>query len=303
MDNSITYIHNRNVSFMSQFSQVLMSFFRMKNIIERKVKTKKISNKPASLPKSLRRNFNLNLTDKKERKIWTFKPKSNVSKKIILYIHGGAYIYSIIKFHWKLIEALLLKTNATIIIPDYPLIPEASYYDVYDYVKEIYQELINKTSPENIIIMGDSAGGGFAMSFAQSLRNENKPQPSQIILISPWLDITMSNPEILDIDKKDRMLGIKGLQAAGKMYAGDINTKDYRVSPIYGDFFGLGKISLFTGTSELFIADARKLKNEMDKAGISINYFEYPKMFHVWFLVTCLKEAKHVIDQLAVLIK
>lgn len=303
MGDSITYVHNSSASFMSQFLQSLMSIAGMKNIIERRLKKEKFLNKPAQLPKSLRKNFDLNLTRKMERKIWTLKPKSNVSEKVILYIHGGAYIINIIKFHWKLIEALLLKTNATIIVPDYPLAPDANYNDVYDYFNVIYQELLTKVKPENIIIMGDSAGGGFAIGFAQRLRNENKPQPSQIILLSPWLDITMSNPDILDVDKKDRILGIKGLKIAGKMFADNIDTKDYRVSPIYGDFLGLGKISLFIGTNDLFIADARKLKEELEIANIPINYFEYPKMFHVWLSVTNLKEAKHAIDQLALLIR
>src|SRR5690606_3466899 len=113
-----------------------------------------------------------------------------------------------------------------------------------------------------IVFMGNSAGGGLALGFAQKLRNENRtqPQPSQLILISPWLDITLSNPDIRMVDKKDKLLSIKGLRMAAKAYASSVDGNDFRVSPIYGDFSGLGKISLFIGTNDLFVADARKFK-------------------------------------------
>lgn len=125
--------------------------------------------------------------------------------------------------------------------------------------------------------MGNSAGSGIALGFAQKLRNENKPLPSQIILNSPWLDITMSNPNITETDKKDKRQSIKGLKMAGQAYAAGLDARDYRVSPLYGDFSGLGKISLFIGTHDLFLADSRKLKQKMKEQNIPINYFEYPK--------------------------
>ncbi len=150
--------------------------------------------------------------------------------------------------------------------------------------------------------MGNSCGGGIALGFAQKLRNENKPQPSQIILNSPWLDITLSNMDIIELDKKDKLLGIKGLKMAGALYAAGINPIDYKVSPIFGDFSGLGKISIFIGTHDLFFADAQKLKKKLEQQQIAVNYFEYPKMFHLWMALTNMKESQHAIRQLAKLI-
>jgi acetyl esterase/lipase len=112
----------------------------------------------------------------------------------------------------------------------------------------------------------------------------------------------MSNEDILEIDKKDKMLGIEPLQIAGKAFAGDLDLKDYRLSPIYGDFSGLGKISVFIGTHDLFVADCRKLKSLTKASNISMNYFEYPKMFHGWFIVTSMKESKVALNQISLLI-
>lgn len=150
--------------------------------------------------------------------------------------------------------------------------------------------------------MGDSSGGGLALGFAMQLSKENKPQPHQIILLFPWLDVTMSNKDILEIDKKDKILGIEPLQIAGKAFAGELDLKDYRVSPIYGDFSGLGKISVFVGTHDLFVADCRKLKSLAKTSNISMNYFEYPKMFHGWVLAS-MQESKVAKNQISSLIK
>lgn len=302
MDASINYIYNKPVSLRSQMLQSFMALARIKNVIENKMNKKEFSQKAASIPKSLQNNFDINISENNGYRIWTFKPKQNVSKKVILYLHGGAYILNILRFHWNFIEELLYKTNATIVVVDYPLAPDACYKDVYDCIEAVYLELLAEVSPQNIIFMGDSAGGGIALGFAQKLRNNNKPQPSQIILLSPWLDITMSNPDIIKVDKKDKLLGIKGLQMAGQAYAETLDMKDYKVSPIYGNFSGLGKVSVFIGTHDLFIADTRKMKYLMNKENIPINYFEYPKMFHVWALLTSLKESQHAIDQMALLI-
>jgi acetyl esterase/lipase len=173
---------------------------------------------------------------------------------------------------------------------------------VYEFIEGAYSQLLASAASGNMILMGDSAGAGLAFGFAQKLRNEDKPLPAQIILLSPWLDVTMSNPEIAEADKKDRMLGIKGLQMAGKSYAGDQDMKHCLISPIYGDFRGLGRISLFIGTHDVLYADCRKFRQMMREQGIPLNYYEYPKMFHVWIAVTALKESRSAIGQITELV-
>ena len=302
METPINYIHNIPASFESQMIQSFMSMTGMKNDIERKLKKKNFSQKAASVPNSLKSKFNVNLTEKNDYRVWTIKPKQNVSKKVILYLHGGAYIFNITKYHLNFIDELLNKTSATIIVLDYPLAPDANSTDVYKTIETIYKDYLADLPSGNMIFMGDSAGAGIALGFAQELRNKNKTQPARIILLSPWLDLTMSNAEILHVDNKDKILGIKGLQMAGIAYAGKLDTKDFRVSPIYGNFSGLGRISVFIGTHDLLIADVKKMKQLLNKENIPMNYFEYPKMFHAWVIITRLKESQHAIEQISVLI-
>jgi acetyl esterase/lipase len=299
---STVYIHNRSPSFKARFLQFMMWVINIKDRTEKRIVTKNFVQQPDELPKAIQEKAQVSLEEFKNRNLWIFKPNRQTKGKAILYIHGGAFITSLTKYDWSFIEKLISETQATVIVPDYPLAPASDYRDVYDYFDSLYTRVLSDFSHERIIFLGNSAGGGFALGFAQKLRNENRPQPSQIVLVSPWLDITMSNPDIREVDKRDKALGIKGLQMAGALYAGATDAKDYQVSPLYGEFSGLGRISIFIGTHDLFIADARKLRDILDNAGIESNYFEYPKMFHVWVAVTDLKESQHAIQQISWLI-
>lgn len=166
----------------------------------------------------------------------------------------------------------------------------------------LYQDLLLKTRPEDLILMGDSAGGGFALALAQKMSDEQVSQPKHIILLSPWLDISLTNPAIKEIEPSDSFLGVEGLQLAGKAFAGGTNPDYYLLSPINGTLEGLGKISLFIGSKEILAADARKLKALAESKGIGINYFEYEDMLHVWMLLN-FPESKKARQQIFDLIR
>ena len=151
--------------------------------------------------------------------------------------------------------------------------------------------------------MGDSAGAGLALALSQKLKTENIEQPSKIILLSPWLDVSMKNPDAELIEKNDIMLKIDSLKRAGKLYAGNSNTDNYLISPINGSIEDLPEISIFIGTHDILYPDCIKLKNKLKEQKVAFNFFEYPKMFHDWMLVTMLDESKNVLQQIATIIK
>lgn len=210
-------------------------------------------------------------------------------------------MHNITKNHWSFIDKMIEKTGATFIVPDYPLAPKNTFEDSYRMVAPIYEELSKNNDPDNFILMGDSAGGGFALALAQFMNEEKYNVPRKIILLSPWLDISMTNPGITDVDAVDPFLGVKGLKMAAHAYAGNSDLHNYMLSPINGSLDGLGKISLFIGTHDVFIADARKFKSMAENYGVHLNYFEYPKMMHVWMLLP-IQEAKKAQQQIINLI-
>jgi len=299
---NIDYRHNMPLSIKAKLIQSTMDLMGLKKKIEKKMISNDFEKDPTEPSKALVNNFDIKLMQQKNRKIWIVSPKVSKTDVVILYLHGGGYMANITKEHWRLIEALINITNATIVVPDYPLVPESSCKEIYDFTESLYERLIIDYPKRRIIFIGDSAGGGLAFGFVQHLRNEQKKQPEQIILLSPWLDVSMNNPKIKLIDESDKMLSIKGLRNAGKKYAGNLDLKDYRVSPIYGDLTELCQLSIFTGTNDLLDADAQKCKKLMKDQQINFNYFEYPQMFHDWVIISSLKETSDVITKVKGLI-
>jgi monoterpene epsilon-lactone hydrolase len=236
------------------------------------------------------------------RNVFTLKPKTkNNTGKHILYLHGGAYVQRFNRFHWEFLAGLVKRTNCTITAPDYPLAPVYTYNESFEMVSELYKQLISTENTDDLIIMGDSAGGGFALALAQKMRNEKINHPGQIILLSPWLDITLTNPDITDIDPHDPFLGKESLQQAGKLYAGNMNPDYYLLSPINGPLDGVGKISVFAGSNEILVADVRKLKFLAKSKGIDLNYYEYENMVHAWMFLN-FPESKRAKQQIIDLI-
>jgi monoterpene epsilon-lactone hydrolase len=254
-------------------------------------------------PRSLLKKYHLQESLQAGRKIWKFSPPDNPTGQVVLYLHGGAYVANIQSIHWDLIGELIQRANLTVVVPDYPLAPTANCLETYDFISELFNQLIADISPEEVTFMGDSAGAGLALGFAQQLRDRGDPLPGQLILLSPWLDVTMTNPAISDFEDTDKMLDVNALLTAGKAYAGNLDPRDYRVSPLYGDFEDLPRISLFIGTNELLLPDARKLKAIMEEQGVPLNYYEYPHMFHAWVTITRIIEARLAIEKIIVLLQ
>jgi acetyl esterase/lipase len=253
-------------------------------------------------PQKLYSILNIEKIQAKGRNTFILQPKNGGNKTHILYLHGGGYIYGFNKIHWRFFNTLVQELNCTIIAPDYPLAPKFTYEDSFEMIIPIYKKLITKVGGENVILMGDSSGGGFALALAQNMKEENNDKANQIILLSPWLDITLKNTDISALDCEDPVLGIKGLQKAGKAYAGGTDPNNYLLSPINGQVEGLGKISIFIGTKDILEADTRKFRSITKDKGININYYEYKDMIHVWPLFN-LPESKKAIEQIIMLVK
>lgn len=219
------------------------------------------------------------------RNVFTLRPENPGSLTHILYLHGGAYVQGFVRFHWSFLAYLIQETRCTVTAPDYPLAPDFTCQDSFAMVLQLYRQLLLTVRPENLIIMGDSAGGGFALGLAQVLRDESLPQPGQLILLSPWLDITLTNPEIALIAPGDPFLEQESLRKAGKLYAGDIPPDHPMLSPINGPLAGLGKLSIFAGSNDILVADTRKLHLLAMSQHIQHNYYEYPQMVHAWMLL------------------
>lgn len=194
-----------------------------------------------------------------------------------------------------MVETVINKTNCKLSYIDYPLAPECTYRNTFDMVQKSFEKLMKLYPNDRFVFMGDSAGGGLALAFAQKLANENAAvQPILNILFSPWLDLTMQNPEIKNQVSLDKLLTVQGLIDAGKKYAGGDDVNNYLLSPINGNLAGIGETIIFYGTYELFCSDCKKLKYKT--IGLrNFIFYEFPEMQHDWVIYP-IPEAKQALD-------
>ena len=239
----------------------------------------------AKVPGYVKKEYNLNKYEVANRPVYAMAPKNGVTNElVIMYIHGGSYVADLEKEHWKTCGDIVNRLGCTIILPDYPLTPKYNYKDTFNMMETLYKKIIDKVDSSNFVIMGDSAGGGLALALVQEMGEENIKMPNQTILISPWLDVRMNNPEIEKVAKNDPMLNKSALKLAGENYAGKDGIDSYLVNPIDGPLEKLKNVSVFTGTYDILNPDVKILEERAKKVGNTINIYETEKATHIWLL-------------------
>ena len=227
----------------------------------------------------------VNIEEFDGRKVFVVTPKDGkLSDTKILYFHGGSYMAEMSNDHWDFIRNLTLDTKSTIIIPDYPLTPKYTYKDVYNMVEPLYKELVEKVDVNNLIVMGDSAGGGLALGLLEKVSQEDISMPSKTILISPWLDVRLTNPKIDEVQKEDKELNKETLKLAGIAYAGEDGINSYLVNPIDGDLSKIENLTIITGTSDILNPDVHVLEERAEEQGRDIEVKEYEGAGHIWII-------------------
>lgn len=220
------------------------------------------------------------------------------SERLVIYLHGGIYVNEIRPVHINFCDKLAKKVNACVFAPIYPLAPNHTYEETYEIVEKLYRHLLETNKP--IIIMGDSAGGGLSASFAEYLAVIDLPQPESLILISPWIDVSMSGD--YDEVEFDPMLGIDGAREMGETWAGDLDTKDYRISPLFGEVDKLPKTILFVGTHEILYPDVVKFYNKLKDNGVDVELNVGEKMNHVYAIYPLVSESKEAFNHIVEII-
>ena len=217
--------------------------------------------------------------------VYDLHPRGRSPHRRALYLHGGAYVAQVVLHHWLFVARLAVATDTRISVPIYPLAPLATAREVVHATTDLAAAVLRAAGAKNTVLMGDSAGGGLALAVAQGLRRRGLPTPSDTVLISPWLDVSMSNPAIRDIERRDPMLAAAGLRVAGDLYRGDLPADDPRVSPLHGDLGGLGPVTLFSGTRDVLHPDAERFARAARAARVPVAYRPAPGMLHVYPLL------------------
>lgn len=169
-----------------------------------------------------------------------------------------------IPLHWAFIEKLVKETNALVIAPAYRLVPFGTYKEAYDLIVPVYKKYCEEHPEKKIIMMGDSAGGGLSLALTEYFKAEGIRVPDELILFSPWVDVSMGNEEIKDFISRDPMIGPEAVLPAARSWAGDRDMHDPLISPLFGDLKGLHNVTVFIGTEEVLYPDVTKMFHMLD---------------------------------------
>lgn len=206
-------------------------------------------------------------------------PAENDTKPVVLYLHGGAYVHNFTSQHWKAMAEWAKTTGCGIVAPNYPLLPLHTAAEAHPLMLWLYRDLLKGIPASRVLIMGDSAGGGFTLALAQQIRHDSLDLPRRLVLISPWVDVMGGDPSL---QGRDNWLTIDVLQKYGTAWAGQMDVSDPVISPLYGDMEGLPPTDLFTGTWEVFYTDVCKTYDKMKAAGVDVRLHVAEKMGHVY---------------------
>ncbi|MCE4556834.1 alpha/beta hydrolase fold domain-containing protein [Roseateles cellulosilyticus] len=214
--------------------------------------------------------------------VYTLRPlDAPQGGKNILYLHGGAYCRPITRQHWSLLEWLVKDLGCTVMVPLYPLAPESECLATLRLVRKVRDLLLRRHGPIDAF-MGDSAGGGLCLALCQDLRDAGQALPKRLTLITPWVDVTLTHPDIPATLPRDPMLALDGLREAGRLYAGKLGVEHPLVSPLRADLRGMPAMQLLAGTDDILHHDAVRYAEQAAKAGCSVELELGHGMMHVW---------------------
>lgn len=218
-------------------------------------------------------------------------PRGSEPRRTVFYLHGGAFMAGIDPFQVRYACRLATTLGARVVVPDYPLTPEHTWADSHAAIAD--QAARWTAASDDLVLVGDSSGGGYALAVAETLRDRGGPQPSRMVLHAPWADLTTSTPETEEFARRDPWLHIGKLRLYAACWAGsDDDLGRPEVSPALGDLTGLPRTLMFCGTRDLLAPGCRLLARRGAEAGWDLTYVERPDLIHVYSIMPLIPEAK-----------
>lgn len=253
------------------------------------------NNKPFVLGKAIASRYNMSTRIVCNTTVCSMGSGNNC----ILYLHGGTYVDPPTILHWDMLNNIVKRSRWRVVAPIYTRAPIGTAQTVVPSMYDIYNQLRMDNSIDKLVVMGDSAGGGLSLALCEYIVHMGGVQPDKIVLICPWLDVTMSNEGVASQVVHDKMLNISLLKTYGSCYANNCNPL-WLANPIHNITSDLAPIELFIGTNEVLLPDCLLAKQLADQAGADMKLYEFANMQHVFPLLPIPEriEAQNMIIQI-----
>ncbi len=223
----------------------------------------------------------------------------NAPERTVLYFHGGGYFSCGLDTHRPVVAAISRRAQARVLSVDYRLAPEHPCPAAVDDAVAWYRDVLTDTPAEQIVLAGDSAGGGLVMACLQAALRQGLPMPAGAVLFSPWVDLAATGESVQTNARSDVMFNPENLADAAQFYLGGRSPSDPVASPLYGPMEGLPPLLILASRSEILLSDATRLHDQALAAGVSSQLVLKSNMPHVWPIMVMLPEAKASLRQVA----
>ena len=220
-------------------------------------------------------------------------------QRTVLYFHGGGYFSCGLDTHRPVVAAISRRAQARVLSVDYRLAPEHPCPAAVEDALAWYRDVLNDTPAQQIVMAGDSAGGGLVLACLQAALQQGWPMPAGAVLFSPWLDLAVTGESVQANARTDVMFNPENLADAAQYYLGGRSPSDPVASPLYGPVHGLPPLLIFASRSEILLSDASRLHDKALAAGVSSQLVLQSNLPHVWPIMVMLPEAKASLRQVA----
>jgi epsilon-lactone hydrolase len=230
--------------------------------------------------------------------LWVI-PEEADGDRVILYLHGGGYVIGSVRSHRKMVARIAVAARCRALMIDYRLAPEHMFPAAVDDAVEAYRWLLAEGyAPGNIVIAGDSAGGGLTAATLVALRDLQDPMPAAAVMLSPWVDLEVVGESARTMARKDPLVTVRGLKDWAVLYAGDSDLRHPLVSPIHADLTGLPPLLIHAGTNEILLDDSMRLAERARRDGVAVELDIWDDMYHVWhFFSPLVPESARAVDK------
>ena len=232
---------------------------------------------------------------------WLSTPDSN-NDKVIFYLHGGGYVSGSINTHRSFVGVLSKRNKCRCLIIDYRLAPENPFPAALEDSINIYKWLLDEIgiNPKNLIIAGESAGGGLTLATTLKIKELDLPLPAACMVFSPWADLANTGETIKTKKDEDPFITPQFLVDFSKMYYANHDPKTPYISPLYGDYNGFPPLLIQVGTAEVLLSDAIRVTERAKKAGVNVILEEWEEMIHAFQLFgSFVPEGKDAMEKIA----
>jgi acetyl esterase/lipase len=213
--------------------------------------------------------------------VW-YRPANARPGQALLYIHGGAFIWSSAEGHCGVISRVAAGCGVDALALDYGLAPEHPFPGPVDEAVRLYRWMLDAGyAPEAVAIVGDSAGGGLVLSTMLALRAAGVPPPACGVLTSAYADLTNSG-ESIDWVTRDPCVTREGLQACSEAYLQGHDPSDPLASPVFADFRGFPPLLVQVGSRERLLSDSLRVAARADADGVAVKLEVYDGCVHLW---------------------